>query len=55
MLGVPGIVLMILAHGWAFALGLALTALALTRAVVGVGLLLSSGVARRTARRRPFA
>lgn len=54
-LGVPGIILVILAHTWLFALGLAMVAIALAPAIVATALLLASAVSHWAARHRPFA
>jgi hypothetical protein len=54
-LAVVGVVLLIVAAGWAWALGLVLVVLAGPPAVVGLGLLAVGGVARWAARGRPFA
>jgi hypothetical protein len=53
--GVPGIVLIIFGHGWVFALGLALVAIAAAPAIVAAGLLISSAVGHWASRHRPFA
>lgn len=55
VLAVPGVVLLIVTSGWAWALGIVLVALAIIPAVVASGLLGTSTVARWAARRRPFA
>jgi hypothetical protein len=52
---IPGIVLIITAHGWSFALGLALLALGSCPFAVGVALVLASAVPRWAARHRLFA
>ncbi len=51
----PGIVLVVFAHSWAMAVGIAVLAIAAGPMVVGVGLLLSSLVARWSARHNSFA
>jgi hypothetical protein len=55
VIAVPGVVLIILTHGWAHAIGVVLLVLAGPPAVVATGLLLSSLVARWAARHRSFA
>ena len=50
-----GIALVVLADGWAIEIGIALVALAACPAIVGGGLLLSSVVARWSARHKLFA
>ncbi len=55
VLVIPGIVLIILGHGWVFALGLVFIVLGVIPSVVSLGLLGSGGVARWAARRKPFA
>lgn len=55
VLAVPGIVLLIVASSWAWALGLVLVVLAMPAAMVAVGALVSSAVARWAARHRLFA
>lgn len=52
---VPGIVLVVLGHTWLLAVGLALIAIACSPMIIAAGLLISSAVAHRAARRRPFA
>jgi hypothetical protein len=54
-IAVPGVVLIVLTHGWAHALGIVLVALAGPPAVVATALLPSSLVARWAARHRSFA
>jgi hypothetical protein len=55
LVAVPGVLLIVFTHGWAQALGIVLVALSGPPSVVAVGLLLSSLVARWSARHRPFA
>ncbi|MHB8657967.1 MAG: hypothetical protein ACYC91_08425 [Solirubrobacteraceae bacterium] len=52
---VPGLILFILASGWAAAIGIALMGLSLPVLLVAAGLLLSSLVSGWASRRRPFA
>lgn len=54
-LEVPGILLIALGSSWVFALGIALVALGIPFAAVGIGLLVSAGVGRWAAGHRPFA
>jgi hypothetical protein len=55
VLAVPGVVLVVFTQAWAMAIGIVILALASGPAVVGVGLLLSSLVARWSARHKLFA
>jgi hypothetical protein len=55
VLGVPGILLIVLAHSWAYELGWVLFALATVPGVVAIVLAGSSAVARWAARQKPFA
>jgi len=55
VLAVPGVVLVAFTHSWALALGVVILALAVGPALVGVALLLSSLVARWSARHKSFA
>ena len=55
VLGVPGILLIVLAHSWAYELGWVLVLLAMVPAVIAVVLFSSSLVARWGARHKPFA
>jgi hypothetical protein len=55
VLFLPGILLVVLASGWAYDLGWVLVAFSLLPAMVAGALLVSAAVARWTARERPFA
>jgi hypothetical protein len=55
VLGIPGVLLIVLAHSWAYELGWVLFLLATVPAVVAVVLLGASAVARWAAREKPFA
>jgi len=55
VVAVPGILLIVLAGGWERAAGIVILALSGPLALVAAGLLLSSLVARWSARHRPFA
>jgi len=55
VVAVPGIVLILFTGGWAQAVGIVLVALSGPPCIVAVGLLLSSLVARWSARHRSFA
>lgn len=55
VLAVAGIVLIILAGGWAWALGIVLVVLAGPPAAIGIALAVVGGVARWAARGKPFA
>lgn len=55
ILGVPGILLIVVAHSWAYELGWVLFVLATVPAVVALVLAGSSAVARWGARHKPFA
>ncbi|MGH2874643.1 MAG: hypothetical protein ACRDL8_04930 [Solirubrobacteraceae bacterium] len=52
---VPGVVLVLLTSGWAYALGWVLIAIGLLPTIVATALLLSGIVARWAAHHRPFA
>jgi hypothetical protein len=52
---IAGILLMVFASGWAFALGIVLIALSLPFFGLGFGLLVSGGIAEWASRRWPFA
>jgi hypothetical protein len=52
---VVGIVLLIVGHSWVWAIGIALLAISIPPATIGVGALLSSLVARWAARHKSFA
>ncbi len=54
-LAIPGAVLLVLGSGWVWAVGIALLALAIPPATVGIGLLGSAFVTRWASRDRPFA
>lgn len=55
LLAAVGVLLLIVASGWLWALGIVLVVLAGPPAVVGVGLLAVGGVSRWAARDKPFA
>jgi uncharacterized membrane protein YdbT with pleckstrin-like domain len=55
VLAVAGIVLIIVASGWAWALGIVLVALAGPPTVIGITLAVAGGVTRWAARDKPFA
>ena len=52
---IPGIVLLLIDHGWSIGVGIAVLLIASIPLVVGVGLLVSSAVSRWAARRKLFA
>ena len=54
-IALPGVVLIIFTRGWAHAIGIVLVVLAGPPAMIAMGLLLSSLVARWAARHRSFA
>jgi uncharacterized membrane protein len=54
-LAAVGVVVLFVAHGWLWALGLVLVALAGPPAVVGIGLIAVAGVSSWAARQKPFA
>jgi hypothetical protein len=51
----PGVVLIVLKHGWSVGLGIAVCLIASVALVIGVGLLVSGLVSRWAARRKSFA
>jgi hypothetical protein len=55
VLAIPGIVLVLIDHGWSVGLGIALLFIASAPLVVGAGLLLTAGVSRWAARHKLFA
>ncbi len=55
ILAVPGSLLVVFADTWAMAVGIVILAIAGGPAVIGIGLLVSSLVARWSARHRSFA
>lgn len=55
LVAIPGVLLIVFTHGWSQALGIVLVVLSGPPGVVAVGLLLSSLVARWSARHRSFA
>jgi hypothetical protein len=54
-IAVPGIVLLLIDHGWSVGVGIAVLLIACIPLVVGAGLLISSAVSRWAARRKLFA
>jgi hypothetical protein len=54
-LAAPGLVMLILGSSWVWAIGIALVAISLPAATVGVGAALSASIARWAARHRSFA
>ena len=54
-IAIPGIVLLLIDHGWSVGVGIAVCLIASIPLVIGVGLLVSSAVARWAARRKSFA
>jgi hypothetical protein len=55
LLAIPGIVLIVIGHGWSVGVGIAVLLLASGPIVVGIGLLSSAAVSRWAARHRLFA
>jgi hypothetical protein len=55
ILAVPGVILVVLGHGWSTGVGVALLLVASAPTVVACALLVSASVARWAARRKPFA
>ena len=53
--GVPGVILVLIGTGWSIGFGAAALLFASIPAVIGIGLLVSSAVARWSARHRSFA
>jgi hypothetical protein len=54
-IAIPGIVLLLIDHGWSIGVGIAVLLIAGIPLVVGAGLLVSSAVSRWAARRKLFA
>lgn len=54
-IAIPGIVLLLIDHGWSVGVGIAVLLIASIPLVVGLGLLVSSAVSRWAARRKLFA
>jgi hypothetical protein len=54
-IAVPGVVLLLIDHGWSIGVGIAVLLIAAIPVVVGIGLLVSSAVSRWAARRKLFA
>ena len=52
---IPGIVLVLIDHGWSIGVGIAFLLIASAPLVVGVGLLVTSAVSRWAARHKLFA
>jgi hypothetical protein len=52
---IPGIVLVLIGHGWSVGVGIAFLLIASGPLVVGVGLLLTAAVSRWSARHKLFA
>jgi hypothetical protein len=55
VIAIPGIVLLLIDHGWSVGVGIAVLLIACIPLVVGIGLLVSSAVSRWAARRKLFA
>jgi hypothetical protein len=55
ILAIPGAVMFVLGHSWVAAIGIALCAVAVPPAALGIGALLSALVARWAARHKSFA
>ena len=54
-IAIPGVVLIVLKHGWSIGVGIAVCLIASVPLTIGVGLLVSSVVSRWAARRKSFA
>lgn len=54
-IAMPGVVLIVLNHGWSVGVGIAVCLIASVSLVIGVGLLVSGLVSRWAARRKSFA
>jgi hypothetical protein len=54
-IAIPGIVLLLIDHGWSIGVGIAVLLIASIPLLVGVGLLVSGVVSRWAARRKLFA
>jgi hypothetical protein len=55
VIAIPGVVLLLIDHGWSIGVGIAVLLIASIPLVVGAGLLVSSAVSRWAARRKLFA
>jgi hypothetical protein len=55
LLAIPGIVLIVIGHGWSVGVGIAVLLVATGPLVIGVGLLSSAAVTRWAARHKLFA
>ena len=55
VVAIPGIVLVLIGHGWSLGVGVAVLLLGSIPATIGLGLIVASVVSRWAARRKPFA
>ncbi len=55
LLAIPGVVLILIDHGWSVGVGIAVLLVASIPAIVGLALIASSAVSRWSARHRSFA
>ena len=55
VMAIPGVVLVLIGHGWSVGVGVAVLLIASIPATFGAGLLLSSAVSRWSARHKLFA
>jgi hypothetical protein len=55
LIAIPGIVLVLIDHGWSIGVGVAILLIASVPSAIGVGLLVSAAVSRWAARRKLFA
>ncbi len=55
LIAIPGIVLVLIDHGWSVGVGTAVLLLASVPGAIGIGLLASSAIARWSARHKLFA
>jgi hypothetical protein len=55
VMAIPGVILILIDHGWSLGVGLAVLFIAAVPGAVGIGLLVASAVSRWSARRKLFA
>ncbi len=55
VLAIPGVVLVLIDHGWSIGVGVAVLFIAAIPGAIGIGLLVSGAVSRWSARRKLYA